>query len=297
MKFGLTHGNMGRTSAPVLAREMARAAEAAGFESLWSTDHAVIPSNYEHIYPETDDGQYPFPFDHPLADPFPWLTWVGAVTERVKLGTAICVLPQRNPIVTAKTAATVDHLTGGRLILGVGAGWLREEFEVLGADFENRGRRLRDAIPAMRTLWSGESASYQSESVSFDAVYCQPTPAHGTVPIHLGGFSEVAAKRAGRIGDGFFPGGYGDMNRLENLVTLAKKAADEAGRSANDFEITTRWSRDPSHLDVSVIQQLEEIGVHRVTVPVHIFDLDHLADEITRFGETYIQPYNAATQH
>ncbi|WP_426323314.1 LLM class F420-dependent oxidoreductase [Microbacterium sp. E-13] len=291
MKFGLTHGNMGRTSSPALAREMAIAAEAAGFDSLWSTDHAIIPTTYEHIYPETSDGQFPFPVDHPLADPFPWLTWVAAVTERVKIGTAICVLPQRNVVVTAKETATVDHLSGGRLILGIGAGWLREEFQAVGADFETRGKRLREAIPALRALWTGEPATYHSDTINFDGIICQPTPAKGSIPIHLGGFSELAARRAGRVGDGFFPGGYGDLDRLSQLVNLARDTAMDAGRPREALEVTTRWSRDPSQLDIDLVRRLEALGVDRVTVPVHIFDIDKLSDEIAAFGEKYIQSY------
>jgi len=293
MKFGLTHGNLGRTTDPDKAVEMARAAEDAGFESLWTVDHAIIPTRYEKVYPETTDGHFPFPLDHPLADPLPWLTWVGAATSHVKLGTAILVLPQRNVLVTAKEAATVDRLTGGRLILGVGAGWCREEFDALGADFDTRGRRLREAIPALRALWTGEPASHESGSVSFDGVICQPRPAGKTIPIHLGGFTATAAARAGRIGDGFFPAGYGDLDYLAALIARTREAAAEAGRDPADVEITTRWTRDPSDVDPDVVRRLAELGVDRVTVPVMLFDPDDLADGIARFGETHIAPFRA----
>ena len=293
MKFGLTHGNMGRTSDPDTAWEMARAAEAAGFESLWTVDHAIIPTVYEKVYPETPDGHFPFPLDHPLADPLPWLTWVGAATSRVKLGTAILVLPQRNVVVTAKEAATVDRLTGGRLLLGVGAGWCREEFEAVGADFDSRGRRLREAVPALRALWTGRPATYESDSVSFTGVITQPRPAGPTIPIHLGGFGTTAAARAGRIGDGFFPAGYGDLERLEMLIGRARSAAAAAGRDPSEVEITTRWTRDPADVDIDVVHRLEELGVDRVTVPVFLFDADYLIEEIQRFGERYVLPYRS----
>jgi len=288
MKFGLTHGNIGRTADPTEARALAVAAEEAGFESLWTVDHAVVPTYYERVYPETASGEFPFPVDHPLADPLPWLTWVGAATTRIRLGTAILVLPQRNVLITAKEAATVDRLTGGRLILGVGVGWCREEFEVLGADFDTRGRRLREAIPALRALWTGEPAGYASESVTFDGVVCQPRPANKTVPIHIGGFSMTAAARAGRIADGFFPAGYGDLDRLAALIARTREAAVEAGRDPADIEITTRWTRDPSDIDPGLVDRLAELGVSRVTVPAMLFDAEDLPGSIRRFGDTYL---------
>lgn len=289
MRFALTHGNTGRFASPGPALELAEAAERAGFDSIWTVDHAVIPTIYEPLYPETPDGRFPFPVDHPLADPLIWLTWVGAQTHRIKLGTAVLVLPQRHPMVTAKEAATVDRLTGGRLILGVGAGWLREEFEALQQDFTTRGKRLTEHVSAMRALWSGEPATFAGEFTRFTEVICSPTPANAFIPIHIGGFTEAAAVRAGRIGDGFFPGGYEDRARLALLIRRAREAAEAAGRDPAALEVTTRWTKDPARLqDSEVLGELQEVGVDRVSVPVTLFDRGDLTGAIHAFGERYI---------
>ena len=289
MKFALTHGNTGRFASPGPALELALAAERAGFDSIWTVDHAVIPTLYEPLYPETPDGRFPFPVDHPLADPLIWLTWVGAHTNRIKLGTAVLVLPQRHPMVTAKETATIDRLTGGRLLLGVGAGWLREEFDALQQDFATRGKRLNEHVLAMRALWSGTPATFAGTYNNFTEVICSPTPVNASIPIHIGGFTEAAAARAGRIGDGFFPGGYEDRDRLLFLIKRAREAAEAAGRDPAALEVTTRWTKDPARLqDSDVLAELAEVGVDRVSVPVTLFDRGDLAGAIHAFGERYI---------
>lgn len=292
MKFGLTHGNTGRFASPGPARELVLAAEEAGFESIWTVDHAVIPTQYEHLYPETADGRLPFPVDHPLADPLIWLTWVGAITHRVKLGTAVLVLPQRQAMITAKEAATLDRLTGGRLIVGVGAGWLREEFEALQRDFGTRGKRLSENVSTMRKLWTGEPATFHGIDSDFADVICSPTPAGSTIPVHIGGFTVPAAVRAGRIGDGFYPGGYEDRERLTFLINRARQEAEDAGRDPDALEITTRWTKHPEQLeDTGVLRQLEDIGVHRVTVPVTLFDRGDLVGALHSFGDRYVKAF------
>jgi probable F420-dependent oxidoreductase len=255
-------------------------------------DHAVIPTRYEHLYPETADGRFPFDVDHPLADPLIWLTWVGAITQRIKLGTAVLVLPQRQAVVTAKAAASLDRLTGGRLILGVGAGWLREEFEALQRDFATRGKRLSENILTMRALWTGEPATFHGADDDFEEVICSPTPAGRSIPVHIGGFTVPAAVRAGRIGDGFFPGGYEDKERLAYLVKRARQEADDAGRDPDALEITTRWTKHPEELqDTGVLRWLEDIGVHRVSVPVTLFDRGDLVESLASFGDRYIAAF------
>jgi probable F420-dependent oxidoreductase len=138
-------------------------------------------------------------------DPLIWLTWAAAATTRLRFMTAVMILPQRNPLVLAKEVATLDYLSGGRIKLGIGVGWLKEEFEALGIPFERRGKRADDYIAAMRALWASDGASFVGEFVKFDKVSCNPKPVAKSVPIVVGGHSEAAARRAGRLGTASSP--------------------------------------------------------------------------------------------
>src|SRR5215203_596941 len=172
MKFGLMFTNTGRGSSRQGAREVAVRAEAAGYESLWTVEHVVVPSGYESKYPYDPSGKMAGgaeAFD--LPDPLIWLAYVAARTERIRLGTGVLVLPQRNVVVTAKEIATLDHLAGGRVTLGVGVGWLAEEFAALGVPFKERGARMDEYIDVLRELWSPsgdpEKATVDGRFVSF----------------------------------------------------------------------------------------------------------------------------------
>lgn len=291
MKFGLTHANIGRFSNPGPALELAHAAERAGFDSLWTVEHVVLPTKYEPLYPETPDGRFPFDVSEPIADPLVWLAFVANVTEHMKLGTAVLVLPQRNPLIAAKEVATLDRLTDGRVLLGVGAGWLREEFQALGVDFERRGARLTESIQVMRALWAGGPASYAGGTAAFDDVISHPQPVRPSVPVHIGGFTVPAAVRAGRLGDGFFPGGYGERERLAVLVERARREAADCGRDPDELEITARWTKNAAELDdLGVLHQLEDLGVHRVVVPAWVFDDGDLSSALRRVGDRVISP-------
>jgi probable F420-dependent oxidoreductase len=155
MKFGVMFANTGFGSSPDGAVNIAQAAEAGGFEALWTVEHVVVPSGYESKYPYDPSGKMAGgaeAFD--LPDPLIWLAYVAAATERIRLATGILILPQRNVVITAKEIATLDHLSGGRVTLGVGAGWLAEEFAALGVPFEDRGKRLDEYIDTLRELWA-----------------------------------------------------------------------------------------------------------------------------------------------
>jgi len=286
VKFGLTHGNIGRFSDPQSAIELAQAAERVGFDSLWTVEHVILPTKYEPLYPETPDGKFPFDVTESIADPLVWMAFVAASTERIKLGTAILIVPQRNPLLMAKEAATLDRLSGGRLVLGVGAGWLREEFDALGVDFDSRGARLTESIEAMRALWAGGPASFSGTFTSFDSVISHPRPVQPTIPVHVGGFTVPAAVRAGRMGEGFFPGGYDERERLAMLVQRARQEAEDAGRDPDELEITARWTKKAGDLDdLDMLRRLEDIGVHRVVVPAWVFDTGDLRGALERVGD------------
>jgi len=260
MKFGLRYCNTGRYIDPALAVELVQAGEDAGFESAWTVEHTVVPAGYLSAYPYSDDGKMAGGHDDvPLPDPLIWMAYVAAATSRINLATGILILPQHNPVITAKQIATLDLMSGGRVLLGIGVGWLREEFEALGVPFEDRGARTDDYVAAMQALWSQDKPSYNGKYASFDGVYCRPQPINGTVPIIVGGHSRPAARRAGRLGDGYFPA----RGAPADLIALARSSAAECGRDPDALEITTSLPDD-----MDEIPALAAAGVGRLLVPV-----------------------------
>ena len=240
--------------------ELAQAADEAGFESIWTVEHTVVPGGYESAYPYSPDGKMAGGRDDfDLPDPLIWMAFVASQTQRIRVATGILIVPQHNPVVAAKQIATLDHMTGGRLLLGIGVGWLKEEFDAIGAPFADRGRRTDEYIEAMRELWGAERPTYHGEYVHFEAAYCRPQPVRGSVPIIVGGHSKAAARRAGRLGDGFFPA----RGAAADLVQLARDVAAEHGRDPHALEITTGIGED-----LSSLRSLAELGVARVLVPV-----------------------------
>lgn len=238
MNFGIAFANAGPFASAEGAVELAQAAEAAGFESLWTVEHVVVPAGYESPYPYHRSGKMAGGIDDfPLPDPFVWLTYVAAHTSTIKVATGIIILPQRNPLVVAKTAATLDAMSGGRFMLGVGAGWLAEEFAALGVPFADRGQRTDDYIRALRVLLGDDLASYEGEYTSFRDVYLRPRPVQRPLPIVVGGDSKRAARRAGELGDGYFPGGTA-RDSIAVLWEQAQRAAEDAGRDPGDLELT-----------------------------------------------------------
>ncbi len=281
MKFGIMFANTGRAAIDgSAAAGLARAAEQSGFESIWTVEHVVVPSGYASTYPYDESGKMGAgQEDFDITDPLVWLSYVAAATESIRLATGILILPQRNPVILAKAVATLDRLSGGRMLLGVGVGWLEEEFDALGVPFARRGAHTDDSIRALRALWSEPCASYQGEFASFRKVYSRPQPESGSVPIIIGGHSEAAARRAGRLGDGFFPG-KGDLDELERLIGIMRAAATEAGRDADAIELTAGGGT-PEH-----IERLADLGFSRVTTaPMPPDDLARYGDEvISRFA-------------
>ncbi len=260
MKFGLRYINTGRYVDPSLAIELVQAGEAAGFESAWTVDHVVVPEGYQSSYPYSEDGRMAGGVnDIPLPDPLIFMSYLASATTRIKLATGILILPQRNPVVTAKQIATLDYLSGGRILLGIGVGWLEEEFNAIGTPFADRGRRTDEYVAAMRELWSSPSPSFDGEFVHFKDAHCRPQPIEGSVPIIVGGHSKAAARRAGRLGNGFFPA----RDASAPLFDLVRKTAEECGRDPAEIEFTASL---PDDLDQ--IPELAKIGVTRLLVPV-----------------------------
>jgi len=243
-----------------LAKELVQAGEEAGFESAWTVEHTVVPSGYESSYPYSADGKMAGGVeDLPLPDPLMWMSFMAGCTSTIKFATGILIVPQHNPVIAAKQIATLDAMSGGRVLLGIGVGWLKEEFDAIGASFHDRGRRTDEYVAAMRELWTADRPTFHGEFVEFENCYCRPQPAQGSVPIIVGGDTEFAARRAGRLGDGYFPA----REAPQDLIALARSTAEEHGRDPDAIEITTSMPDD-----VSKLPALAAMGVSRVVVPV-----------------------------
>jgi probable F420-dependent oxidoreductase len=259
MKFGVMFANVGPFGQAEGLTHLAQTAERVGFESLWTVEHTIVPVGYASAYPYDPSGKMAGGRnDIPLPDPLIWMAFVAAATTRIRLATGILILPQHNPVLAAKQIATLDHLSRGRILLGVGAGWLQEEFAALGVPFAERGARMDEYIAAMRELWSADKPTFKGRFVAFEGAYCRPQPVNKSVPIIVGGHSEAAARRAGRLGDGFFPA----RGAPAELIAIARKAAEVAGRDPDKLEITASLPDDLAEIDA-----LSRLGVARVLVP------------------------------
>ena len=195
MKWSLVFSST-KCPEPERAINLARAAEEAGFSTLWAPEHVVVPVEYRSAYGFSSDGKIQTA-DRDFPDPLIWLSFVAAVTSTIRLGTGILILPQHNPVILAKRTATLDKLSGGRFILGVGVGWFREEFEAVGVPFGDRGSRADEQIAVMRKIWGNDVAGFEGEHYSFAPLKSFPKPARGYVPVCVGGDSKIAARRAG----------------------------------------------------------------------------------------------------
>jgi len=272
---------------------MAAELEAAGFESLWVSDHIVLPAAIESRYPFADDGRATWATDTPYFDALIALALIAQATERARIGTAVLVLPLRQPVVFAKQAASIDVASGGRLCLGVGAGWLEEEFDALNVPFEGRGRRLEEWISITRACWTGAPVPSQSELYDLPpGVLCLPRPAHD-VPLLIGGHSRVAQRRAGRVGDGWLAQqALPELapDELAGPIEVMRAAAAEAGREPASLQVVLRIVESAGRSDELALRvpELEAVGVDEIIVDV---SLEHgeAADVCARLHEAAAQ--------
>lgn len=286
--------NVATYTQPEGAKAIGQAAEAAGFESLWTVEHVVVPEGYESTYPYDASGRMPGPESSEIPDPLIWLSFVAAHTTTIRLATGILILPQRNPFIVAKEIASLDRLSGGRVRLGVGVGWLEEEFNVLGVPFRERGRRTDEYIAVLRALWTQGPASYDGEFFSFTDCWSRPAPDQGSVPIVIGGHSEAAARRAGRLGDGFFPG-RGEDEDFPHLIQVMRQTAEDNDRDPDAIQVTTGTGKIFGSDPVGAVQELAELGVTRLVIPPLSFDPTTIGEVLGQFGENVIAKVNAAS--
>lgn len=286
LRFGLAFASSIGTD-PASALEIARVAEEVGFDSVWGGEHVIFPSSIESAYPYTADGKVPATPETPIPDPLIWLAYVAAAAPTLRLGTCILILPQRNPLVLAKELATLDHLSAGRVELGIGVGWMREEFDALGVPWERRGARTDEYVAALRTIWSGSHVEFHGEFVDFEPLTCTPRPAQGSdIPILVGGDTAAAIRRAVRLADGYFPG-EGDPQKLAELIAAVRAECEQQGRDSGSIEINAMFGaqmKDP----VAGAEQMAELGVGRAMVPAFFFAGDGGLDRLRQFGESVV---------
>jgi len=279
LRLGAKVPNSGPLPFQLGAARMASMLEDAGFDSIWTSDHVVFPREVKSRYPFSSDGRITWPVDVDYLEPTVALSAMTSTTSTAELGTSVLILPMRNPILFAKQAACIDAIAHGRLVLGVGAGWLREEFEALGADYGSRGEILDEWLAIARRCWTGEVGPFEGRHYRLtEPIYCRPTPARH-LPVLIGGMSRFAQERAGNIADGWLA-----QYSLESLseksiadgVATMTAAAKQAGRNPSeveDFRIAVRITGADQKLG-TVASRLDELAAAGATEIIVDVDWD-----------------------
>ena len=284
MKYGLPFFGLG----PRHYARVAKAAEDHGFESVWMPEHLVLPAEMPPTYPYTETGFPPITPDTPLFDPWVVLGGVATATERIRMATNVYILPLRHPIATARSVVTLDRLSGGRVTLGAGVGWLEQEFDQVGQDFANRGRRMDEIMGIVRRLWTEDVIEHHGEFYDIGPVKFAPkTLQDPNIPIEIGGSSKAALRRAGRLGDGWVEIGSNDLDDLAAKMAVIENHRKEAGRDHLAFEYTVGVGTDPD-----VIRRARDLGVTRILVGVtptgERITADTFVDFVGRFADDVI---------
>jgi probable F420-dependent oxidoreductase len=262
MRIGLHALGIGAGARPEVIRAVAAAAEAGGFATLWSGEHVVMVDRPVSRYPYSADGRIAVPAAADWLDPLLALSFTAAVTSRIKLATGVLLLPEHNPVMAAKQAATLDVLSGGRLTLGVGIGWSAEEFAALGISFSRRGQRTAEYVAAMRALWADDVASFSGEFVQFEAVRVNPRPVRARrIPVVVGGNSDAALGRVAAFGDGWYGFNLTAGAAAERVSALAGQCR-QRGRSLGELSVAVALA-DGSP---AVLPELARIGVTELVV-------------------------------
>jgi probable F420-dependent oxidoreductase len=272
--------NMSILSQSIDVAMLAQKAESLGFEPIWLPEHPVMPVNTSTRYGGSPDGAIP-EYMSEMADPYIGLARASAVTSKLKLGTGISLIPERNPLVLAKEIAALDYFSGGRFILGVGTGWLREETEVMGGDFDHRWSQAREAILAMKELWTKDEAEFHGKYFNFPPVKCFPKPAQKPhPPVLLGGFARNVFKRVVAWGDGWMPNRVSPEQVKRGRATL-DELAEAAGRDPRSIQVSVFGQT----ADPEVIQGFQDAGADRVIVRLPNTQDQGALDELERMAE------------
>jgi probable F420-dependent oxidoreductase len=282
VRVGLHALGIGSGVDPSVIEAAACVAESTGFSTLWSGEHADMVDRPDSPYPYAPDGQIAVPSDADWLDPLVTLAFVSALTSRIRIGTGILLLPQHNPILVAKQAASLDVLSKGRVVLGIGIGWSSEELAALGIPFRDRARRNREYVEAMRTLWHSADSSYEGEFVKFHRVRCYPKPYRNRrMPVVMGGNSDAALERIAAYGDGWYGFNLSIDEITDRLVALTTRC-EQMGRARTSIEIAVSL-RDGFPADIAT---LDELGVDELVIvdspPENPDDAERWVTETTR---------------
>ncbi len=285
MKFGLMYANAGPFANPEVFEALVRTADEVGIESIWTVEHVVVPVGYESQYPYSESGRMPGPENSPIPDPILPLSYAAAITDRLRFGTGVLILPQRHPAYVAKQMATLDQLSRGRAMLGVGIGWLEEEFQTVGVPFKERAARTEESIRAIRSLWYDAPSPFDGEYYRWAAVESNPKPVQKPgVPIIVGGHVAGAARRAARVGDGFFPA-RGDLETLPRLIDAMTEECRRIERDPASIELTT----GAGNPDADTVKRYEDLGVSRLVLGPPAFDPEGIKRGLNEFADRLIR--------
>ena len=261
MKIGVFEFAIDKSEDPAV---LAKRAEELGFASFWVPEHPIIPIKTSSPYPASRDGIIPDAYGR-ILDPFIALARASAVTTRIQLGTGICLIPERNPLLLAKEVATLDKLSGGRFLFGIGAGWLKEETEIMGGNFDRRWGQTKEAIMAMKELWTKDEAAYQGKFYNFPAVRSFPKPVQRPhPPIFMGGSSQHVFKRVVEWGDGWMPV-LSPVEEIQRGRAILNELAQKVGRDPKSIQVLA-FGQAGKFRTRDEIKALEKAGTNHVTI-------------------------------
>lgn len=299
MEFGLQLPNAGPGTSAEHILKTARAAEALGFESAWMFDHLFTPVGIESQYPYSRDGSYPMSPDDPFFDPLGLFGVLAGATERIKLATGVLIAAYRHPLVMGKVLASIENFAPGRILLGLGAGWMKEEFDAVGVGYERRGARLEEYVAALRAVWSGDPASFDGDFYQWTEAGLRPAPTR-PIPIIIGGHGDRAVDRAARVGDGWAIATQGRGSRLDAVTPRIEhlhSRLEHHERDPETFELlyqSALWFSDDPHPKLPLtgppdaiaasLKQLQDLGVTMVDLVI-LGPADVIEETAHRFVE------------
>ena len=288
MRTGLFLPSVSPFATPEYLAAYAQAAEDAGFSSVWIGEHVVFLDEYGSSYPYSQDGRLGLPPDAGLLELFSTLAFLAAETSTLRIGSAVCLVPQRNPVYTAKSVSNVDWLSGGRFDFGVGIGWLREEFAVLHEPFGERAARTREYIEVMRALWRDDVSSYEGKYYDLPPCRMFPKPVQpGGPPLYFGGESDAALARVADLGDGWHGFNHTPATATECIGRLDALLRDR-GRSLSDVDVTVAPYLQP--VDPSFLPGYRDAGVDQLVLSAFAMDPVGARDVIAKMGEEWAAP-------
>lgn len=288
MRIGLFLPSVSPLATPAFLEAVGEAAEDAGIASIWVGEHVVFTDEYDSRYPYSEDGKLGLPPDSGMLGLFETLTYLAACTDQVRLGTAVCLVPQRNPVYTAKSVATLDWLSGGRVDFGIGVGWLREEFAALNEPFEQRGARADEYVEVMRRLWRDEVSSHEGTYYSLPPCRMYPKPVQSpNPPIYVGGETDRALRRVAELGDGWHGFNHLPDTAVKCVGRLSMRLA-AVGRTLDEIDVTVCAYLQP--VEPGMLAAYRDAGVDQLVLTAFAGDPDGVRDLIMRIGDEYVTP-------